>query len=95
MAVETKSAIEYLGDQLKEALGVQPVDMVNRPPHYCTGKFECIEVMEEVFGAKAVQDFCLCNAFKYLYRTNSKNGLEDIKKAQWYINKYVELEEKK
>ena len=67
-------------------------DMVNYPPHYCTGKFECIDVMTEIFGAEAVQNFCLCNAFKYLYRTNRKNGIEDIKKAQWYINKYIELE---
>lgn len=67
-------------------------DMVNYPPHYCTGKFECIDVMTEIFGVEAVQNFCLCNAFKYLYRTNRKNGIEDIKKAQWYINKYIELE---
>ena len=67
-------------------------DVVNHPSHYETGKFECIDVMREVFGADAVKDFCLCNAFKYLYRTKRKNGLEDIKKCQWYINKYIELE---
>lgn len=91
---ETKSAMEFLGDELRQAL-IEPttVDMVNAPPHYCTGKFECIDVMTEIFGVKAVQDFCLCNAFKYLYRTNRKNGIEDIKKAQWYLNKFVELEE--
>ena len=67
-------------------------DNVNAPSHYCTGKFECIDVMEEVFGKEAVEDFCLCNAFKYLYRTNRKNGIEDIQKAQWYLNKYLALE---
>ncbi len=68
-------------------------DNVNHPSHYETGKFECIEVMTEVFGVEAVQDFCMCNAFKYLYRHRRKNGKEDIQKAQWYINKYLELEE--
>lgn len=68
------------------------VDMVNHPTHYETGKFECIEVMVETQGVEAVQDFCICNAFKYLYRHNRKNGVEDVKKAQWYINKYLELE---
>lgn len=68
-------------------------DVVNHPSHYCTGKYECIEVMTEVFGAKAVQDFCRCNAFKYLYRSDRKNGIEDIKKARWYINKFIDLEE--
>lgn len=66
-------------------------DNVNHPAHYETGKFECIEVMTEVMGEEAVADFCLCNAFKYLYRTKRKNGVEDIEKAQWYINKYLEL----
>ena len=70
-------------------------DNVNSPSHYCTGNFECIDVMLEVFGVDAVQHFCQCNAFKYLYRTNRKNGLEDMKKAKWYINKYIELEESK
>lgn len=69
-------------------------DNVNHPSHYETGKFECIEVMQEVFGTEAVQNFCVCNAFKYLYRHRSKNGKEDIEKARWYINKYLALEEK-
>ena len=68
-------------------------DVVNHPSHYETGKFECIDVMVETQGAFAVQNFCLCNAFKYLYRHNRKNGIEDIKKAIWYLNKFVELEE--
>ena len=69
-------------------------DNVNHPTHYETGKFECIEVMVETQGVEAVQDFCICNAFKYLYRHRRKNGKEDIEKARWYINKYLELEEK-
>ena len=67
-------------------------DAVNHPKHYETGKFECIDVMVETQGKEAVKAFCLCNAFKYLYRHKSKNGLEDIKKARWYLDKYLELE---
>ena len=61
--------------------------------HYATGKYECIDVMLEIFGVEAVKTFCLLNAFKYNYRTGNKNGLEDIKKAKWYIDKYIELSE--
>ena len=68
-------------------------DNVNHPKHYETGKFECIDVMVETQGEEAVKAYCLCAAFKYLYRHNRKNGLEDIKKARWYLDKYVELEE--
>lgn len=66
-------------------------DNVNHPSHYETGKFECIEVMEEALGTEAVKSFCVCNAFKYIYRHRNKNGKEDIQKANWYLNKYLEL----
>ena len=68
-------------------------DNVNHPAHYNTGKYESIDVMVETQGAAAVKDFCICNAFKYIYRHRFKNGVEDIKKAIWYLNKYVELNE--
>ena len=68
-------------------------DNVNHPEHY-TGKFECIEVMIETQGIDAVLDFCICTAFKYLYRHRKKNGIEDLKKARWYIDKYLEIVEK-
>ena len=58
---------------------------VNHPDHYNTESFECIEVMEEVFGKEAVKNFCKLNAFKYLWRADEKDGMDDIHKAQWYL----------
>ena len=72
----------------------ETADNVNHPIHYETGKFQCIDVMLETQGVDEVKVFCRCNAFKYLYRAKRKNGLEDMKKAIWYLNKYVELEER-
>ena len=69
-------------------------DLVNHPGHYETGKFECLEVMEEALGSDVVKGFCIGNAFKYLYRAKRKNGLEDLKKAQWYLNRVISMEEK-
>lgn len=69
------------------------IDVVNHPSHYETGKFECFDVMMEALGVEAVKHFCLCNAFKYIYRSQRKNGKEDIEKAQWYIDKYIELDD--
>lgn len=68
-------------------------DNVNHPEHYETGKFECIEVMQEAIGAEATKHFCLCNAFKYIYRCNKKHSspVEDVKKAVWYLNKFLEV----
>lgn len=69
-------------------------DNINHPKHYETDKVECIEAMVITQGRGAVMSFCLCNAFKYLWRHKRKNGLEDIKKARWYLDKYIELAEK-
>ncbi len=70
-------------------------DNVNHPSHYNQGKFECIDVMVETFGKEAAKNFCLLNAFKYVWRTGEKNGAEDVKKAIWYLNKFLELEGEK
>lgn len=68
---------------------------IQHPSHYAGEKYECIEVMQEVFGVDAVKGFCICNAFKYLWRCKKKhdNAVTDIKKAKFYIEKYIELEE--
>jgi len=68
-----------------------PNKNVDHPSHYKTGNYECLDVMMETQGKDAVLNFCLCNAFKYLYRNKNKNGLEDIEKAIWYLNEYVKL----
>lgn len=68
-------------------------DNVNHPQHYeLPGGIECIDVLLATQGKESVQAFCLCNAIKYLYRHKRKNGIEDIRKARWYIEKYLELE---
>ena len=66
-------------------------DNVNHPSHYETGKFECIDVMIETQGIEETKNFCVCNAFKYIYRHNMKNGEEDLRKAKWYLDKDMEL----
>ena len=71
----------------------QQKEEINHPDRYKSGKFECIKVMVDVFGADAVKHFCILNTFKYVWRFEHKNGVEDIKKAIWYLNEYVKLDE--
>lgn len=67
-------------------------EMVNHPSHYCReDAMECINEMVLIFGKEAVKNFCLCNAWKYRYRAADKNGEEDLRKSDWYIRKYKEL----
>jgi hypothetical protein len=64
-------------------------DMVNHPPHYTEhpSGVECIQVTEHM-------NFCVGNAIKYLWRCDKKNGLEDLKKARWYIDREIERRSK-
>ena len=79
----------------KRSEDVKP-DPVNRPAHYTSGGIECIDAMQAAFGAEVVKGFCLCNAFKYLWRHRQKNGVEDLKKARWYLNRLITaMEEQK
>lgn len=64
---------------------------VDHPSHYNQGGIECIDAMIAAFGKEAVENFCLVNAFKYVWRNRDKNGLEDVDKAIWYLTKYKEL----
>ncbi|MBO4542749.1 MAG: DUF3310 domain-containing protein [Bacteroidales bacterium] len=70
------------------------VDNVNHPKHYRReGGMECIEEMILIFGKEPVMTYCLLNAWKYRYRAAEKNGIEDLKKSDWYVAKYKELKE--
>lgn len=69
------------------------MDAVNHPHHYTNGSIECIDAMVAAYGKDAVAEYCIINAFKYIWRSEHKNGLEDIKKAVWYLNKHIELKE--
>lgn len=67
-------------------------DSVNHPKHYCReGAMECIDEMVLIFGKEAVKNFCLLNSWKYRYRAADKNGEEDMKKSDFYIRKFKEL----
>lgn len=67
-------------------------EQVNHPVHYTQGNIECIDAMLAAYGKEAVGYFCLCNAFKYLWRCENKNNTnEDLDKAIWYIKKYKEI----
>lgn len=68
-----------------------PKDNIN-PNHYKSGKYECIEEMIQMFGIEAVKNFCMCNVYKYRYRANQKNGEEDIKKAEKYMEFLMNLD---
>ena len=72
----------------KEAYG--NVDMVNSPPHYNHTGIECIHAISAATD-EGFKYYLQGNIMKYLWRYKYKNGSEDLKKAQWYLNKLIEV----
>lgn len=74
------------------------MDVVNKPPHYNASSIECIDAMKSmadgVLNVSAHEAYCWQNSFKYLWRWPYKNGVEDLKKCRWYLDRLIEeLEE--
>jgi hypothetical protein len=68
-------------------------DPVNHPAHYAKeGGMECISAIIGMLGAEGAQDYCRGNVLKYLWRYRAKNGVEDLRKASWYLDKMIEIE---
>ena len=71
-------------------------DMVNHPSHYTQGGIECIDALKAATVSKTgIEAICPANAIKYLWRYEEKNGIEDVKKARWYIDRLIRELEKK
>lgn len=64
-------------------------DKVN-PSHYRQGKVECIDALEAAtINLQGLDAVCTANAIKYMWRWKEKGGIEDLKKAMWYIEKII------
>ena len=70
-------------------------DMVSHPKHYTQGDIECIDALKAAtVGKRGIEAVCVANVIKYLWRYEEKNGVEDVRKAKWYIERLLkELEE--
>ena len=66
-------------------------DIINRPSHYTQGSVECTEAIRSAVGDAGYEAFLRGNIIKYIWRYPHKNGLEDLRKAQTYINMLIDL----
>lgn len=75
----------------KEKTESEPThDAVNHPSHYTTGGIECIDYIQEKLTPEEFRGYIKGNVIKYLTREQHKNGDEDIRKAQWYLNRLAD-----
>ena len=90
---DDKLAIAY--DHVYKNMDENVPDMVNHPQHYTQGGIECINALKAAtVGKRGIEAVCVANVIKYLWRYEEKNGIEDVRKAKWYIERLLmELEE--
>lgn len=69
---------------------------VNHPAHYNQAGIECIDALKAAtVGKPPFEAVCVANVIKYLWRYEEKNGIEDVEKAMWYIDRlHKELADK-
>ena len=91
--IDIRANDDRLEQDLNECIG-QEVDVINHPSHYTRGSVECIDAIDSATtGKSGIEAVCVANVIKYLWRYEEKNGIEDVKKARWYLNKLIsELE---
>lgn len=65
-------------------------DSINKPAHYAAGKIECIDAIEAATtGLEGIEAVCTANIIKYVWRWKRKNGVEDLRKAEWYLHRLI------
>ena len=64
-------------------------DLVNSPSHYASGGLECIDAIEASMSAEEFQGYCKGNLIKYVWRYRDKGGVQDLQKANWYLDRLI------
>lgn len=67
-------------------------DPVNHPAHYTQGGIECIDAIEAACtGLDGQEGYLVGQVIKYIWRWKHKNGLQDLEKAKWYLERLISL----
>jgi len=78
---------------LDKEMKLHEYDVVNKPKHYGSGGIECIDYIEDFLSKEEYIGYLRGNIAKYLHRWRYKNGLEDLKKSEWYGARLIKLME--
>lgn len=68
-------------------------DNINHPSHYTQGGIETVDYIKAKLTKEQFEGYCIGNVIKYISRYRHKNGVEDLKKARWYLEKAIKKRE--
>lgn len=86
---DVKATKSFLVTKLKQ----HNFDPVNKPQHYADRKYEVIDVIEDSVSSERFKGFLHGNVIKYILRYEKKGGVQDLKKAEYYLKKLIGVEE--
>lgn len=92
---EEEFEIEDLFDDIEDVEELDSEIYVNSPPHYGQGRIECIEYIKDFLSRDEYTGYLRGNIAKYLHRWRYKNGIEDLKKARWYLEALIQQQSRK
>jgi hypothetical protein len=73
--------------RIRDGLGM---DSKINPDHYKIGGIETVAYIEAKLTKEQFKGYLVGNVIEYISRFEHKNGLEDLKKAGWYLNRLIE-----
>lgn len=73
----------------EERTQYQSSNPVESPAHYTTGGIETIDFMKAKLSKDQFEGYLAGNVIKYISRYQHKNGVEDLKKAKWYLERLI------
>lgn len=89
-----ENAIAVNASALAGVIKIPAEDKVNHPAHYTQGGIECIEALKASMSTDEFRGYLKGCQMKYMWRYRLKNGIEDLKKARWYLDRLIsEMEE--
>ena len=102
-----RKELEKIADEIREAVIIGSTNnriainenglsdsRVNHPSHYNKTKYECLDVVKELIkDMSGVEGALFFNVFKYLWRYPHKNGIEDLKKCEFYLKDLISFNE--
>ena len=94
--VEARAAMEKisLANEVDEMLEMVPEDdSINHPKHYTTGNIEVMDFIQDKLTPEEFEGFCKGVILQYVCRCRFKGGLEDLRKAQWYLDRVIKAKE--
>ena len=79
-------------EYMKQKINGELIDNVNNPSHYNQAGIECLDAIAAATGY-GYEYYLQGNIIKYLWRYRYKNGIEDLKKAQFYLDRLIKAKE--